>query len=340
MKIDIFSDIPYYYYQHVNQAIFRHYHNSDHNARFFQKLFLHNPTLNRFKKLVSDASFNNEGDSNLKLVSIKGLPSINVIFDYFYSIFFMAKYNIEGDVCITFVASKLAINILGRYNKKIYYCVHDYESQGLSQRKINQEKVVVDRCDVVFCDNEDVLDRLSNGQRWVHLFNSKKGDKYILVPPLVNELFYNLSNESLDFDYCYFGTLHKDIDIELLRKIAMSGKKLLVIGDCTDDLVDVVNIVFSKPTYNIKELTNLISRSEAILLPYKNSDFMKTVTPAKVLQSLATKKKVLTSNRRISEFYGIDYISEDLSEYNVDDLYEDMAIFSEKNILNKISKVV
>ncbi|MDN3630546.1 hypothetical protein [Vibrio lentus] len=340
MRIDIFSDIPYDYYQHVNQAIFRHYHNSGYNARFFEKIFLHNPTLSRFKKLVSDVSFNNEGASNLKLVSIKGLPSINTFFDYFYSIFLINKHNIEGDICITFVASKLAINIFNRYNKKIYYCVHDYESQGLSQRKINQEKVVVESCDVVFCDNNDVLERLSNGQHWVHLFNSKKGDKYILVPPLVNELFYNLSNESLDFDFCYFGTLHKDIDVELLRKIAISGKKVLIIGDCTDGLVDLVNIVFSKPTSNIKELTNLISRSEAILLPYKNSDFMKTVTPAKVLQSLATKKKVLTSNRRISDLYGIDYLNEDLSESSVDDLYEDITIFSEKNILNKISKVV
>lgn len=339
MKVDILSDIPYNYYQHINQSLYR-YMSKNNKVRFLQKFFLHSPNITRIKKLKNDANFK-KSHKDESIVDILGLPSLSKPVDFFIYIYLKNKYKLTGDVCITFVANSITKSIINNYDKKIYYCVHDYKNQGVNNRKLIQEKLVVEKCDLIFCDNETVLERLSGSIGYKNVFDAEGDEKFILVPPLVNENFYNLKSDIVKYDYIYYGTFHKDINTDIFKVLAELGFKIAIISNnCDETLKNINNINIYNATTDFIELTTYLSQADCILLPYKNNDFMETVTPAKIYQSIATGKKVCTTNLRLSKKYHLDYLNEDNEYLSCDNVALKVDDFSENNIISHIIKLI
>ncbi|MBE9398405.1 hypothetical protein IOQ59_14180 [Pontibacterium sp. N1Y112] len=340
MKIDILSDIPYQYYQHVNQSLYREF-NKNHDVRFFQKFFLHSPSVGRFFKLKRDRGFSSKINNELGVVDVFGFPSTIPAINSFVLRYLKKKHDFDGDIAVAFVANEVTRGLLSGYDKKVYYCVHDYEKQGLSSEKIREEKRLVKDVDVVLCDNEIVLKRISEGEDIVSVFDANKNDKYIMVPPLVSLSFYNIPEASVKYDYIYYGSIHEDLDLKLIISLARNGKRIFIVSnECSSELYSEGNIFISPATTDFSVLCNYIAQANEIILPYKNSEFMNTVTPAKVFQSLATGKRVCTSNLGLSKKYGICTINE-LGGYGaVFDAVIDVDKYKESNVLSNIKRVL
>lgn len=324
--VDIYSDIHYESYQHVNQMLFNYTESShSYSARFLHRFYMSVPSIRRslleLRKFFTKTKVIARVDSNNKVprgvVSVRNIPCLNLLMDYI-NVRLVVKHALS-DTAITFVPSKGLQKIFDKYDRLAYYCVHDSRHQNYHNRNKQYEELLVEQADVVFCDNEIVLKRLSKGDVFADvsiesidnlLAIKSSGVKYFYVPSPVPKEFYMNYDSEVDFDYVYYGSLHENIDFDVIRNLDANGKKLLIITN--ENLgFSLSNGVILPATSDLYKLCSLISSSKSILLPYINSEFMKSISPAKLYQSIATGKEIYTTNLNLQERFGLGYLNAD-----------------------------
>lgn len=320
----ILSDTNYDGYIHINQ-ILANYLSINNNVIFVDRVLMHQPNLDRIKRIFINKkpTSNKNSKNNDRLIIHKKniLPlTNNPVLDWFIRI--INQHNLKGtfsNSLITFAPSPALELYLKKFNKIFYYCVHDSLKQGYNKKIIEYEKSLCENSKIVFCDNEDVLNRLSNG-KWSHLSEYKSGEsKYVLIPaPIPDEFFNESKNKNYSYDFVYFGSIHHSIDLNILEKITQLGYKLLIISDELD-LLKNIDAEIIPATTNMEFLVNKISYCKNIILPYKNNSFMKSVTPAKIYQCMATNKPTFTSNFEISNKYDLLFLDKNgLTKQHID----------------------
>lgn len=89
--------------------------------------------------------------------------------------------------------------------------------------------------------------------------------------------------------------------------------------------------------YDMKTLSHVISSAKNILLPYKNSNFMNTITPAKALQVIALKMPVYCTNRKLADKYQFTFDVNKINEFKSQHLDRMYSVTEICNfILNRI----
>lgn len=276
-------------------------------------------TLFKRFKLVKGSNFQSEdslGSDSVKRV--KNVPSESKIFDFINSKLVQSQIGKHFEIALTFVPSKSLSYLFSQYSDLIYYCVHDSNMQKYSDRHRAYEIELVKRSKLIFCDNELVLSRLASGEDYfdissltdIQLVDLKKsGKKFFYVPPPTPNEFFSLPKSDIFFDFVYFGSLHEDIDESCILKLAVAGKKIAIISNSKLS-IESKNIEYMNPTSNFNDLVKMISKSRAIILPYRNSEFMKTVSPAKIFQCLATTLPIYCSNDEICHKYPVNRLED------------------------------
>lgn len=348
LKIDIYSDVKYDYYQHINHIIFDYFENKDQNIRFLEKFYMNYRVPKFFLKKNESGNFNNK-KTKKNVINIKNVPSFCYFTDVLnYTLVNQQINDVDDRVAITFVPSKALDKIFNKYKSLIYYCVHDSNNQSYNRRNLDYEIELIEKCKFVFCDNEVVLNRFCDTRNDVFYDLSKiskselinNNRKFFYIPPPVQSEFYEINKDKdkdkEKYDFVFFGSIHKNIDLNIILKLIEKEYSINIISN---DVFPFKSryISYTKATSNIKELVSYLSEARSILLPYDNSDFMSTVSPAKINQSLATGKKIYCSNDKICEKYNI---------YHTDSIYENeheheheiqnVNTYSEIEIMEKI----
>lgn len=362
-RIDIYSDISYSGYQHINQMLFRGMSNSKHiKVSFLYRFYMNSLKLKYVNRVIKfffkylknifnkkNIACERDASINVDVKKVWNFPSANILFDYINSnvvLFQLRKF--EKDTAITFVPSKALSSVFSRYDNLIYYCVHDSSKQDYDNRHKYYEKEIVEIARLVFCDNEDVINRLSGEAGWCSIIDIDTDNvtdgKFYLVPPPVPSPFYSCSRKfGFEFEFVYYGSIHKDIDVELLYEIS-KRHKILIISFERFDIPDECEIYFYNATSDLELLVEYIGRAKAILLPYKNTIFMDTISPAKINQSLATNKVIYCSNIKLCHKYGLKeiYFGFD-AEIEVEwenNLLTVIDKYSEINLVSKIESLI
>jgi hypothetical protein len=249
-------------------------------------------------------------------VKVQNLPSNNILVDKLNGLLVNSQISkVRSDVAITFVPSCSLKDVFAKYKKLIYYCVHDSVQQSYGMRHKRYEKELVNRANIVLCDNLTVLDRLAGNNNIVDVASSsmteiniamKEKKRFFYISPPTPTVFFevDLNFDCFDYDFFYFGSLHRDIDYHCIEKLCDYGYKIAIMS--SEKLpFENDNIIYLRPSPDMKTIVDNAKRSKAILLPYSNSKFMDTVSPAKINQSLATGKIVYSSNSRLSSMESI-----------------------------------
>lgn len=362
-KITIYSDISYFDYQHVNQMLFRFLSkNKDNDVVFLQRFVMNGIKSSYFFRFLkrffhSCVNFfiiNESGVKSLKIDNnsirnVVNVPPQNLILDYINKllIFFQRRNIPLNGTVITFLPSKALESTFNKYDDIVYYCVHDSEMQSYHRRNIDFERILVEKSKFVFCDNIDVLKKLSGSNEIQSIIDNKKSDtKFYLVPPPVPREFYKKVNVIKEYDFVYFGSIHKDIDIDFLNKLSLSNN-LLVISYQMFNLIPGAKVTFTQGTSDLSLLVSCLHKARAIILPYTNSAFMDTISPAKLNQSIATGLPVYCTNKKLTREYNLNFIDEELiSTIDLNDSSReckneyDINLFNEDYILGKIANII
>jgi len=349
LKIDIFSDIDFNYYQHINH--FLYYGLKDkYEVRFLYRFYMHHPFekkyINKLLKLFHVKKKKGEEDFDQSIADsifrIINIPHINSFFDRINSYIVRKQIGSVGDICITFVPSPSLHYVLEKYKKKIYYCVHDSKQQGYGNTIINFEKKIASSYDYIFCDNEIVLSRLLDGDRKHHNLlddNQRKGS-YFFVDAPIPDPFFNIE-PGIEYDFVYFGSIHENIDFNVFYQLAQNYKILIVSNECCK-LQTHDNLYFESATSDINKLARHISTARCILLPYANTEFNNTVTPAKINQSFATGLPIVCSNDFFVVKYNLISLHDimDSGFLNIEWHRKDVSSLKCSDIINKIESII
>ncbi|MDX7699938.1 MULTISPECIES: hypothetical protein [Aeromonas] len=373
MSFDIYSDIDYSGYQHVNQMLFNELSGRGLNAKFYHRFYMNMPSIKIFKRWFSyrraaERKVNNNCVVSLRndlpnVIKINNFPSLNMAMDLLNS--FYVTYQVEGGLsersAITFTPSMALKYHFEKYRKLIYYCVHDSLQQSYHGRHREYEIELSKKADFVFCDNEIVISRLAADANYtgkivnisdydtLSILNEVEcGCRFFIVPPPVPDVFYSATvntNSQFKYDFVYFGSIHENIDDEIIYSLADDELRILMITNQRLKY-EHKNIHYTQATADMNHLVTLIASGEFIILPYKNTRFMETVSPAKIYQSIATGKRVFTTNKSISCKYRIDYISvEDQKnvlmplEFHSDSFF-DISKYKASMLLDKIIHII
>ncbi|HHG9182521.1 TPA: hypothetical protein ACPYYG_003270, partial [Proteus mirabilis] len=214
-------------------------------------------------------------------------------------------------------------------------------------RNKKYEKLLVKRSSLTFCDNEIVLNRLAEGSKYINILEKealfRQDSKFYLVPPPVPNEFYNIAKRNKKFDLVYFGSIHKDININLILNLSIKYS-ILIISYQNFKILPLHNITFVSGTPNIEILVKKISLAKAILFPYVNSEFMNSISPAKLYQSIATSMPIYCSNKNLCEKYNLNPVedigNDTLIPKNIIHRNINIEDFREKNILSKIELII
>lgn len=344
MNIYIFSEINYNDNKHINQYLFDYLSNdNDIQCYFIERVTMRLPKLPHILNFLLQIKQRKQNKiknepKNKKIVATKIYPPFK-IFEK------INKYKIskiigktKNNIIISFVPHEhLMIENCSQF---IYYCVHDSYQQGFSSKIIKFEQSLThNEKNIVFCDNKNVLNRLHNN--FNEYPNYLDNSNAYLMPPPVPDSFFTAATMSVEkhYDFCYYGSFHKDIDIDAILLLAKTKSILIISNNSPSILSNNRRITIHPPIYDMPILAKKILTAKNILLPYKNSEFMNTITPAKALQVQALRLPVYCTNILLAKKYNFSDNLEDLTKTKYQPIDFSFSVSSVCDfILNRIRK--
>jgi hypothetical protein len=321
----IYSDIGFWSYQHVNQMLHHCLALKQFDVEFLHRLVMSPPNWTRLLSLLEGRSRHLKSGLQPmaapglvlrpagKVTKIYNLPSLCAAMDVVNEKLLVWQLNSLCDVAITFVPSRALKRLFDRYSTLIYYCVHDSTMQAYHHRNVDYERELVQRACLVLCDNRVVLARLAQGEPMLDLSDAAQtvawhGSqmKFILVPPPIPDCFCDLGYRRAEkrYDAVYFGSIHDNIDQAEIARFARAGVRVAVISS-QRLAFDSPHLTYFPLQHDFTALAEILASARAILLPYTNSAFMDTVSPAKINQALATGLPVFSSNSKLVTEHGL-----------------------------------
>lgn len=115
---------------------------------------------------------------------------------------------------------------------------------------------------------------------------------------------------------CYFGTVWDALDYDAVARLAESGVAVTLAGPVKETPPALPDGVAFAPTVAHGRLPAYLSRFDALLLPYRRSQYNKGVVPAKLYECLATGLPVLASTLpSLSEYSEHLYLAGSAAEF-------------------------
>ncbi len=243
----------------------------------------------------------------------------------------------EDPIIITFIPTKLINSLLDSINRKIlvYYCIDSFENSSKGARKIiESEKVTFKKSDIVFVTSYKLYDKAKQYNNEVHIVPF--GVSLRNFQNIDNKLYPDIANIKKPI-VGYVGGIHKWMDFELLRKMALTlpDVSFVFIGPVQTDisLIEELDNIYLLGKKDHRQLSSYISAFDICIIPYKIADYTSNVYPTKLNEYLFLEKKVVSTKlfevEKFNEKHGC-----------VIDIAEDIDDFIDKvkyNIENEIS---
>lgn len=214
----------------------------------------------------------------------------------------MKVLEFHNPIVWSFLPTALALDLLNEIEPIIfiYYCIDDFVSSSRGARKIKKaEEKIIKRADLIFTTSHNLKNKCSRINKNTHLFpfgvsidhyNEARGahiDKPvdmrgITAHPIVG----------------YVGGIHKWVDLDLLKKIALSYHgSIVLVGPLQVDLSALKGIknIYILGKKEKEELPNYVKFFDVGIIPYLKTTYTNNVYPTKINEYLAMGKPVIST---------------------------------------------
>jgi len=216
---------------------------------------------------------------------------------------FMKELKFTDPIIWTFLPTNTSIDIIDRIKDKklvVYYCIAEFAELVRSPRKFEiKEKELLEKIDIVFAQGTEIKKRCEKHNKNVYIF-----------PFGVNTRIFINAKESLETPQDmkgishpilgYIGGIHKHVDIELIRYVAAKKPEwsIVLVGpmQVNPDSFKVHSNVYLLGNKEHKALPSYIAQFDVCLIPYRLTEYTKTVYPTKLNEYLAMGKPVVATS--------------------------------------------
>lgn len=252
--------------------------------------------LNRGNRSVAGE---NPVPENLTVISPVMLPSTWKIFRIINRLFLIGNFvkKLEGmevskPLVYCYLPTQTSLDIIEELDPLlvIYDCVDNFSAfPGVSDDFPEIEKKVIKRADLMFVTSD-------------YLYAEKKkyrSDIKQVLPAVDFALFNSADRGPLKKveTLCYFGAVCDRLDYDLIKKIAESFRdiRIKMVGPVIGNLPSLPDNVLFVGRKKYCNLPEEVLDSDCLIFPYKINDYTKGIIPAKLFESLATGKPVIST---------------------------------------------
>ena len=259
----------------------------------------------------------------LRIVRSLYLPYTYPIFSIWNHLVWMFRCRSLQDqgIVYSFVDSPYILGgrlaFLGRYRSATFDIIHNWWSfpwRNSSHRKLVEQ--CLEKFDHIVTDSPIIETRLQ-----------KRGIKSQLLLPGVGASWFRSCSETVHRPcrrLVFFGNLRSNSDLDLVRALA-SQYDLDVYGLLSSDVRrEKVNFRYLGAV-DSQSLPQIVSEYDAIVLPYDNSAFSATISPAKLFEALATGLLIVT-RADFSHIPGVDDFVKPVVEIEKFDLENEIIL--------------
>ncbi len=302
INIVFIANIEWNFLKQRHQFLAEILENMGQNVIFIESSAKRNPKLSDIPRIVKrlikvlnkkKSSYSNSNNT-VKVITPIVLPSTNKFFNLINDKILTKKLvnqvaNLKTHkktAIINYLPSHTSLKICEKlkHDFMIYDCVSNFEYvPNMPKDVVYTEDRLIKLSDIVVYD--------CNFLKSKHELKAKHN---IVIPPGVNFNIFNLNLKREKIEkVLYFGLVSEKIDLNLLSEVS-NICKLDIIGESRIDLDGILVNEFIDKVENF-ELPNLIKNYDALLLPYKTTEYAKGVIPAKFFECLATGLPVIAS---------------------------------------------
>jgi teichuronic acid biosynthesis glycosyltransferase TuaH len=216
----------------------------------------------------------------------------NFLLISFFKVFFIIK-----KLDLIWVTHPDQFKYLPKVGPKVYYdCMDDCLLISNVDVSItsNNEFELIRRSSKVFCSSQSLIETLKS--------RYGQANKYVLInnafegPPLRQKPHKNLDNEFISF--CYLGTVSHWFDFDAVFFILnnFSNITITIIGpiENLDRYVPKHVRLIYKGQVSHSKIFGLVNESDALIMPFKNSELTKSVDPVKLYEYINFDKPIIS----------------------------------------------
>lgn len=202
-------------------------------------------------------------------------------------------YSNKPILFITYLPTSTALFLMEEFNPvlTVYDCVLNFERfPGIPKDIVRTENELINRSDLLVVDS-------------THLFLKHQDKKTIIeqIPSAVDfDHFYQAyrdnQSSSENLKATYFGGIDNyRIDWAIIEDLLQEGITVELIGPAPDGIpIKHDRLIYKKPIPH-DELPEALRDSDALILPYKITEFTKSTYPAKLFECFATGKPIIAT---------------------------------------------
>lgn len=303
-KIIIYSEISWDFLDQRHHHLARYFAEKGYSVEFVQRVVGRIPSFQRlislcffnfsglFSNIEDKSNFNKSIPNNVELRKSWFLPHTFKIFSFYNYLvwWFVEKPRQVDSIIYSFVDNPYIIgkelSHLGKSKKSIFDIIHNWwDFPWNTEIHKKHANFCVAKFDYVVTDSQKIVDKLLHQNIEAHLMLPG-----ISKPWLHCTIFPTFSKVKPVF----FGNLRTNSDIAFINTIAdIFGIDLygIIDPDVQTMLSDSVNFC---GRVDAELLPTFISKYNVVVLPYNNTEFSSSISPAKFYESLASGCSVIT----------------------------------------------
>lgn len=214
-----------------------------------------------------------------------------------------------GAVVFAYLPTATTLNLieLAQPSRIVYDCVDNFAGHPTPPPDLRAtEDALLDRATTVLTTARTLFDDKAARHGNVHLIHHGTDAAFFGTPRPRGPV------RSL----CYFGTIWSALDYDAVRRLAESGFHVTLAGPIKESPPTLPPEVVFEPALPHARLPAFLKRYDALLLPYRHSEYNKGVVPAKLYECMATGKPILAAALpSLMEFSELLYLARGTSDY-------------------------